>query len=183
MIIPLYSITIDPTPKKILSKETFSYYTLNGTVISPKNLEQYRLLFNTSDPTIKTIAGTIISNACSKENRVCDAKALYYFTRDNFEYISDPISKEYVEEPKLFFSAGGGDCESGSVFLAALLESVGIDTQLVFTTNHALVRVWIPEASKRHKDTDDWIYLDWTCDSCEFGYTKNIQNKITVEIP
>jgi len=63
---------------------------------------------------------------------------------------------------------GGGDCESGSIALANLLEAIGVSTEFVFIPQHALLRINLPEASKRYK-IDGYVYLDWTCKNCKFG--------------
>lgn len=167
-IFPYYSIKLDPSPKNIPTLDQIDIPDFTGKSISPKSLEQYYSLINKTDPYIKTLANSISSISCPKETRICYAKAIYLFTRDNFNYISDPIAQEYVEEPKLFLASRGGDCESGTLFMANLMESIGIDSQIVFIPGHAYLRIYLPESRKKYQD-ENWIYLDWTCSDCEFG--------------
>ena len=92
---------------------------------------------------------------------------MYYFVRDNFDYVSDPLRKEYIEDPKEFLHVGGGDCESGTILLSSMLEAIGVDTQLVFIPGHAYLRAKLD--APRSYQRDGWVYMDWTCRSCEFG--------------
>jgi len=162
-----YGIKLDPNPTRIPSiNDVVPYYELNTTQ-SKLNREDYTQLVNPSDPIIKQTADKIASISCDG-NRICQAKAIYYFIRDNYEYIADPVGQEYIEDPKEFIKIGGGDCESGSISLSALLESIGIVTEFVFIPGHAFLKIKLPEASKRYK-INDWIYLDWTCKNCGFG--------------
>lgn len=167
MVVPFYSIRMDPEPKRVLSiseldvddlivsNETYSLYDLRGVVDS-------------GDVQIKHMANKIASAGC-ESGRVCQAKALYYFIRDNVKYISDPTGVEYVEDPKEVMKSGGGDCESGSILLASLMEAIGIRSQLVLISGHAYARILLPEAISGDKIEDDWVYLDWTCGNCDFG--------------
>jgi transglutaminase-like putative cysteine protease len=171
MSIPYYSIKLDPHPKEIptLNDILKNDIELSSNTIQITKREDYRKALFPSDPNIKLIASKIIQEACPKEKRICHAKALYFFVRNNFNYISDPIGIEYVEEPTLFLNSGGGDCESGTIFLANLMESIGIDTQMVFVPGHAFLRIRLPEALSVYKDKEGWVYLDWTCERCGFG--------------
>lgn len=179
-LVPYYSIKIDPRPVDIPTiNDVGTLDNFTGRVIVPKSRSDYSIFINASDPVIKTIAGRIISFSCPKGSSICQAKALYYFVRNNFNYISDPIGKEYVEEPKLFYASQGGDCESGTILLANLMESIGIKSEIVFIPNHALLRIYLKEASKGYK-RGDWIYLDWTCSDCDFGeVTPRVSGYIT----
>ncbi len=98
----------------------------------------------------------------------------WYFVSDNFDYVIDPVNKEYVETPQESLFAGAMDCDGHAVLLAALQESIGINAELVFIPSHVFVRIQLPEASKRYKNykkdkEDHWVYLDTTCKSCSFG--------------
>ncbi len=166
MIVPRYGVKIDPEPSKVLS---ITEIDVNGLSVSNETYSLYDLSFvDSSDVQIKHIANRVVSSGC-ESGRVCHAKALYYFVRDNIKYISDPLGVEYVEDPKEVVKSGGGDCESGSILLANLMESVGIRSQLVLISGHAYVRVVLPEAVSGDKIEDDWVYMDWTCDNCDFG--------------
>lgn len=164
-----YGGKIDPEPNNIPSKEDVlpSNIVLENKTLDITNREDYNKAVNPIDPVIKQTADKIASLACDG-NRVCQAKATYYFIRDNYEYISDPIGQEYIEDPKEFLKIGGGDCESGTIALANLLEAIGISTEFAFIPGHAFLKIDIPEALKRYK-TENYVYLDWTCKNCGFG--------------
>lgn len=167
MAFPYYSIKIDPRPDNIPKIYEVVDVKLFNKSVKINNLNEYAHLVKPIDDEIKRIANKIAYSACNGE-KICHAKAMYYFIRDNYEYISDPVEEEYIEYPREFLAVGGGDCESGSIALAALLESVGVDAQMVFITGHAYVRIKLDKAIARYK-IDDWIYLDWTCFDCDFG--------------
>jgi len=187
-IFPSYGVKLDPNPKvipKIDEVVPTEVVFINNTSLDRKeNIARY---VKPEDPIIKYIATKIASLSCGN-SRICQAKAIYYFVRDNLDYIADPVGKEFVEHPLQTISSGGGDCESGSVVLASLEEAIGIDSQLVLIEGHAYVRILLPEALSRYKikKGEDWIYLDWTCKRCEFGEIppKNLRKKAYyVEVP
>ena len=164
-----YGGKIDPEPTRIPSKAEALPIDIildNDTILIVTKNDFYKAI-KPEDPVIKQTADRIASISCDG-NRVCQAKAIYYFIRDNYDYISDPVNKEYIEDPKEFLKIGGADCESGTLALASLLEAIGIQAELVFIPGHALLRINLPEASKRYK-INDYVYLDWTCSNCNFG--------------
>ena len=163
-IIPIYGVKLDPQPEEIPTVEEVIPETLTYGSLVTLSLKEHVII----DSEIKGIADRIVTTACSSSSEVCYAKALFYFVRDNFEYLLDPRAIEYVEDPKEFLAIGGGDCESGSILLASMMESIGIDTQLVLIKGHAYARIYLPESKKGYQ-RDGWVYLDWTCKSCDFG--------------
>ncbi len=169
MVVPYYSVRLDPSPNYIPTIEEVLPEGVSVRNQSVKINSSYdmRLFVTPTDPTIKYIANRIASLAC-EGNVICQGKAMYYFVRDDLEYVGDPIGYEYVEPNVEVLASGGGDCESGSLVLASLMEAIGVDAQLVFVANHAYVRIKLEEAPAKYK-RDDWIYLDWTCKECGFG--------------
>lgn len=167
MIIPDYYIKLDPEPKPVQFEDIGVQIKLRNQTIKINSSQEFAQFVQHNNPEIKFIANKISTEAC-EPSTICYAKAQYYYVRDNINYIKDPISTEYIEPPIEVFASGGADCESGSILLASLLESIGIDTQLVFTSNHAYIRIKLDEAQNKYKE-DGWIYLDWTCSQCEFG--------------
>ncbi len=160
----IYGGKIDPEPVRIPSpEEVLPDYKIGNRSYT---LSDYQRLIKPSDVMIKQTADRIAAISCSG-NRICQAKAMYYFVR-NYDYIADPVDGEYIEHPKEFLKIGGGDCESGAIALASLLEAIGIASDIVYTPGHALLRIRLPEASNRYK-IDGYIYLDWTCKRCRFG--------------
>ncbi len=171
MIVPVYSIKADPNPTIIPTiKEVVPEWEYGNET---KDLVKAMNIMG-----VKVAADKIASISCDG-GKVCQAKAIYYFVRNNYEYISDPIGKEYIEDPKEFLIVGGGDCESGSIVIASLMESIGINTQLVMIRGHVYNRIKLPSALRRYQQ-DGWIYLDWTCKNCEFGEIpwKNWQEEV-----
>lgn len=167
--IPSHYFIVNPRPKQIPSiKEVLPSdfdFKSNGTV-ALKSQQDFLHFINPEDPIIRPAAAQIVSQCDG--NNVCSVEALYLFVRNNINYVSDPVDFEYVEDPKEVLKVKGADCESGTLLLADMVESVGIDAQLVFIPNHAFLRVYLPDASPLIKH-DDWVYLDWTCSSCDFG--------------
>jgi transglutaminase-like putative cysteine protease len=165
MIVPFYGVRLDPEPKNIPSIADI----LPEDISLNENVSQdYQDLVNPLDPVIRQVASTIASQSCT-ENKICQAKAMYYFVRDNIDYVSDPIAAEYLEEPREVLKTAAADCESGTMLLASMLESIGVDAEMVFITGHAFLRIELANARNKYKQPDDWIYLDWTCNNCEFG--------------
>jgi len=163
-IIPIYAVRIDPEPKNIPALSE----VLPANIQLENNISQeYTELVNPTDSIIKQIADSIAAKSCKSSN-ICQAKAIYYFTRDNINYVSDPIGEEYLEDPKEVLLTSAADCESGAILLASMMEAIGIDAQLVFIPGHAFVRIKLDKARAKYK-IDDYIYLDWTCNQCTFG--------------
>ncbi len=191
-LIPVAKIRLDPEPEfeKI---PTISSLDLKLSLTSSTNtnhkinkLTDFAQFVNPNDPLIRNIAVKISTEACKNKGKVCNAKALYYFVRDNLNYISDPKDFEYIETIRETLLTSGADCEGGVLLLASLQEAVGIDAQLVFIPKHVLIRIKLPEARKSYKLEDDWIYLDWTCKQCDFGeipYQDIINEKRYLEVP
>jgi transglutaminase-like putative cysteine protease len=168
MIVPRYAVKLDPEPRNIPAIDEFNELINVETGNQTTSLIEAIENFNPSDPVIKQIATKIASQSC-EQSRVCQAKALYYFVRDNIEYVGDPVKSEYIEEPIEVLQTKGCDCESGTLLLAALEESIGIDAEIVLVPGHAYLRIKLPDALNKYKLDGDWVYLDWTCNNCDFG--------------
>lgn len=163
---PKESIRLDPEPSRIPSIEEVLPvgFELENRTIEGNDLYAY---IKPNDPVIKQIANKISTLACDG-NQVCQSKAIYYFVRDNIEYVADPLGLEYFEDPKELLITKGGDCESGTILLASLLGAIGLDYELVFIPRHVFLKIRLDKALKRYK-IDDFVYLDWTCETCGFG--------------
>ena len=141
------NIKLDPEPKNVpsLSEVLSQLPEFKIEDLPPVNkLEDFKKFVLSNDKIIKLTADIIISKSC-EQSKVCYAKALYYFVRDNLKYIPDPVGFDYIENPKEVLKVGGGDCESGSLLLASLLEAIGINVQFVFISNHVYLRIRLPE--------------------------------------
>jgi len=168
-IVPDYSIKLDPEPKTIPKIEEVlpPDFKIENQTITIKDKNDFYKFIKPNDPIIKQIADKISTISCDG-NQICQTKAIYYFVRNNIEYVADPLQFEYVEDPKEVLYTKGADCESGTLLLASLLGAIGIDYDLVFIPNHVFLRIKLDQASKRYK-IDNYIYLDWTCKTCSFG--------------
>ena len=168
VVVPMYAVKLDPEPRNIPSIDEFSDIIDVETGNQTTSLIEAVDNIDASDPVIKQIATRIASSSC-EQSKICQAKALYYFVRDNIEYVGDPVKSEYIESPVEVLKNGGSDCESGTLLLAALEESIGIDAEIVLVPRHAYLRIKLPDALNKYKLDGDWVYLDWTCNNCEFG--------------
>jgi transglutaminase-like putative cysteine protease len=166
MAIPYWGIRLNPEPRDIPTRQELVIPDSAVESHPIQSFQDLRGIVRPTDSTIRQLAGTIASTSC-EGSRICHAKALYYHVRDNYDYVADPVNTEYIEDPLEFVRVGGGDCESGTILLASLLESIGVDTQLVFIPGHAYLRAKL-DAPKSYQ-RDGWVYLDWTCGSCGFG--------------
>ena len=166
-LIPTYSVKLDPRPDYIpkLGEVVGMDIIVNETYSNSVSLE----LVNGRDPFVKRVADKIVVQSCGGKGKVCHAKAVFYFVRDNFEYVLDPTAFEYVKSAKQSLVSGGGDCDDASVLLASLLDSVGIRTKFVFIPGHVYVQAYLPESLRKYKVNKDWVNLDATCGNCEFG--------------
>ena len=149
----------------------------NTSKVSLQSRIDYFDFVNPTDPVLRRVAAKTVTISGCESNKACQAKALYYFVRDNIDYVSDPVDFNYVEDPKEVLYTAAADCESGTLLLATLLESIGIDVELVFVPGHALLRADIPKVSKKY-EKEGWVYMDWTCSNCDFGKTPR-EYKIT----
>jgi len=158
--VPSYYVKLDPSPSRIpsISEVLLSNVVLENKTIKIEKQGDYAAMINPSDPVIKQTADKISTIACDGD-KICQSKAIYYFVRDNIEYVADPLGFEYVEEPKEVLVTNAGDCESGAILMASMLEAIGIRTELVFIPSHAFVRAKIDGVSKRY-NIGDWVYLE-----------------------
>ncbi len=165
--IPYYGVKLDPNPSYIptIDEVVTSKIIVNETHYNSISLE----MINGHDPVIKEIADKIVVKACNRGGKICHAKALFYFVRNNFEYISDPTAYEYIKTAKESLVSGGGDCDDSSVLLANLLDAVGINVRFVFIPRHVYIQAYLPEALNKYKTQDGWVVLDATCKNCDFG--------------
>jgi len=165
-VVPTQTIKADPHPGYIPTIEEVYYGQSsqeNFTITDVRDFYNYL----STDGDIKRVADNIAVAACEGD-RVCYAKAMFYFVRDNVQYVNDPVKFEFAKEPGYTLEVGAGDCDDSSILLSSLLRSVGIETRFVFIPRHVYVQAKIPEALNRYQD-DGWVNLDATCGDCEFG--------------
>jgi transglutaminase-like putative cysteine protease len=169
MAVPYYGIKLDPNPEKIPSIDDVIPQNLEpDEKIDVANKNDFYRLVDGNDQEIKMIADSIATYGCGS-NKICQAKAIYYFVRNEITYVSDP-KYEYVKGAKESLITKGGDCDDHAVLLANLMEAIGIRTEFVFVPNHVYNRIYLPEAREGYKiKGTNWIELDATCKICDFG--------------
>ena len=170
MVVPLYAVKLDPSPKGVptLSEVVPSDFDGGNESIQGGNVYEYVSLVDGRDSQVKLVVDRIVAESCESGQRVCHAKALFYFVRDEFDYVSDPLAFDYVKSAPLSLASSGGDCDDASVLLANFLGGIGIETRFVFVPGHVWIQARIPDALDTYKE-DGWINLDGTCQYCEFG--------------
>jgi len=78
-----------------------------------------------------------IVGECPSGDRECQVNKIYRYVVENFDYYSDPRSREFIQSPSETMNIKGGDCEDLTILLMSLLENIGIKTYLVLTEDHA----------------------------------------------
>lgn len=171
MTVPFYAVRLDPEPKKILSvNELGINFTFTNESHKISSRDDFINFLNPQDPMIKQVSAKIGAEACKDISRICYGKAVYYFVRDEINYINDPITEEYIEYPQDVLYSKAADCDGKSVLLANMLQSIGIQTRFVFVPGHVYVQAYLPEALNKYKEKkSDAINLDAACKSCKFG--------------
>jgi len=164
-LIPVYGIKQNPEPQTIPTLQELNLHPLSIPNITGSDIHSYLQ----TTPDIKQIADKIVTLSCSQTHKVCNAKAIFYFVQQNFNYLNDPLAGEYYKTPQESFQSNSGDCDDASILTASLLQSIGLQTRFVHVPQHIYLQVKIPEAISTYKTDDDWINLDPTCRSCQFG--------------
>ena len=169
LIIPFYAVKLDPEPANIVSLEEISSlnFTLNDIDNSVNNKEEFLRFLNANDKVIKSIADSVVVNAECNSVKVCYAKALLYFVRQEIEYVNDP-PEEYVKSARETLLSRSGDCDDQTVLLANLMQAVGFETRFVFVPGHVYLESFIPDAPGKYQ-SKGWVAMDATCEYCELG--------------
>ena len=161
MVVPYWGVKMDPSPDMDAVDVRIPSMDPPGSLSS---LDEARAIEIPSS--VRQVAVQVTSQAC-EGNRICYAKALYLYVRDEIGYISDP-PYEYIQHPEETL-LGAGDCEDKTILLYSLMKSVGIRPRIVLIPGHAYLQVYLPEALRKYKTRDGWVNLDTTCRSCGFG--------------
>ena len=88
------------------------------------------------DINLRTQAASIV-RGCPSGDKECQINKLYRYAVENYDYYSDPRSREFIQSPSETMKVKGGDCEDLTILLNSLLENLGIKTYLVLTEDHA----------------------------------------------
>lgn len=177
-LIPSYYIKANPYPVYAPSLDEVFSFNVNESDIRNKYTDfnqrsQFIGLINDGIFEVKMVADRISSLACNYGDnyQLCQAKAIYFFVRDELEYVQDPVGFNYIKSPLESLYSRGGDCDDAAVLLASLLGAIGIRTRLVFVPRHVYVEAYMPDAPLWYKSYrgQHWITLDATCKNCKFG--------------
>jgi hypothetical protein len=176
--IPYYVMKLDPNP----NYDALSSVDIEDLIPDTRGHASSVQNANVDISKYRVIAVKVSTESCSFENKVCYAKALFYFVQDRTQYVKDP-DRQYVQLPSDTLVSGGGDCEDHAILLASLLEAIGMDADVGLTQDHAFVRVQLPEAMWRYKADEDYVDLDTTGDNTfgEFKF-KSTEIKSFVEL-
>lgn len=180
--IQAYFILIHPEPVDIPSLEEVEQFLGENLEqpFSSHNADEVKQVVDSIRGNIKQVANFVAAKSCREADRVCQSKALFYFVRDEIDYVPDERFHDQLENPLTVLKTGGADCEDMSVLLIALQKAIGNKARLVFVPGHAYAQVKIPEYKSEH-----WLNMEATCDSCQFGELPNntaMQNKEYFEI-
>jgi len=179
-VFPHYGLKQNPEPNYLPSLEEIEVEGIKITGVNSTDIRDFVIV----NREIKQVADKIVRLSCEETHKVCNAKAIFYFVRDRFNYVNDPLAFEYYKTPQESLVSTNGDCDDASILLSSLLRAVGLRTRMVFVPGHVYVQVRIPEAISSYKDDEDWINLDATCSGCEFGevhYSYSESNKKYIE--
>lgn len=102
----------------------------------------YSYYIDPHDPNVRSIAASATMGTgddLDKAKRIFDALGQY-----GVYYVSDPNDPlgtgiDYIQTPSETLSLKGGDCDDLAVLYASALESVGVDTSLVFVPRHVFI--------------------------------------------
>jgi hypothetical protein len=160
-IVPLYSVTVSPPPDmdevanfELTDAEKLDFGAVNYTATSRVQgaIDQVDLF------DYRGVSTRLVGAACSSSSDYCYARAIFYYVRD-MRYVSDPESRQYVQSPAETLLAGAGDCEDKALLLSAMLESIGMDSDVGVTSDHAFIRAQISDAPF-WQSNDDYVWLD-----------------------
>lgn len=177
-----YFYFIHPEPVKIppLSQVRALLWNEDHIAFTSHVSENILEIADKSREEIKKVANFIASESCRQSDRVCQSKAIFYFVRDNIQYVSDENFHDQLENPLITLKTGGADCEDMAVLLSTLQKAIGNEARLVFVPGHAYAQVKI-----KNYRSEKWINLEATCDNCQFGEIPDetaIQKKEYLEI-
>jgi len=180
--IQAYFYLIRPEPIDIPSLDDVSSFLGSEfeKPFSSHNVEDVIRVVNDVRDNIKQVANFISAKSCREADRACQSKALFYFVRDEIQYVPDERFHDQLENPITVLKTGGADCEDTAVLLIALQKAIGNRVRLIFIPGHAYAQVSIPDYR-----SEKWINLEGTCSSCKFGELPNtyaIQKKDYHEI-
>ena len=114
-------------------KEKIKYQQKDSVILEA---EPYLNKIVYEDIELRSLASSI-TKGCSSGNKECQLNKIYRYVVDNYDYYSDPRSREFIQSPADTLKVKGGDCEDMTILMSSLLENLGFKTYLVLSNNHA----------------------------------------------
>jgi len=129
------------------------------------------------------------------------ARSIYYFVRDEIQYISDPLGIEEIQTSETTLRLGSGDCDDKAVLLISLLRAIGFEACFFIADvnsdglpDHVYSGVYLPNAPEYckpfphkllsdGKNYHDWVPLDPVYEDADIGVIPIIDLGILQYIP
>ncbi len=118
--------------------------------------------------------------------------SIWYHLKENWRYVSDPRTKEYLAPASETIKVGlAGDCDDFAILMASLIEAIGGRARIILTmaaepSDHAYCEVYIGNGeverkkvfqsiaghldrtltfyARQDENADYWVNLDWWAD-------------------
>jgi hypothetical protein len=117
-------------------------------------------------------------------NSIQRAEKIFYFVRDNVDYLSDDDQfgrKEFAQNAdelanQIKKGRGFGDCEDYAILLAVIYKGAGYRSAIVLVPRHAAALVYLPNYNKANyfwkvNGTNSWIWAEATGKRNPLGWT------------
>lgn len=122
---------------------------------------------------VRTLAQQLVQ-ACTENDKRCEAATCHAFVRDSIRYVRDIRNKETIQFPEQTLQLRSGDCDDKALLLSALLESIGFATRFcAVKTNgspvysHVMTQVLVPEMGWTSAEV---IPIDGRTEKAPFGW-------------
>lgn len=89
-----------------------------------------------TDIKVRNLALSIVRHLPPKDF-AGQARACFYWVRDNIRYVGDVSGVETIHTPEELLKTMQGDCDDKSIMVCALLESIGHKTRFLAIGRHA----------------------------------------------
>lgn len=125
-----------------LSDDTVSEGIILPTLLAPENDKKITKAIDFDNPKVRSFAfGAIKKNYIKNEENekyrsVVQSLAIFKEIKNNWQYVSDPKSREYFAKASESAEYLAGDCDDYSILTAASIKSIGGTIRLVTTTQH-----------------------------------------------
>jgi hypothetical protein len=169
-------------------------FTLASKYSIPSGYYFYSYYICPQNEDVRSFSSSETKGINSNENK---AKAIFDALGEyGVRYVSDPNDPlgegiDYVQFPDETLEIKAGDCDDLAVLYASLLESIGIETELIYVPGHVFVAYeyssgnWRAIETTRIRAPDTFLGIEtysYYGDACEAGYENWNQNKEVAEI-